>query len=76
MLRYGLLGGKRPSAPWEMFVTVGVALWVAGGLFVVLFPWWSTYSFVGFLEIGIYVLCGASLVAIGAVRRQRGLRNL
>lgn len=75
MLRFGLLGGKRPSAPWEIFVTLGAALLGAGVLFVFLFPLWSTYSFVGFLEVGGYALAGASLLAVGAIRRKRRFRD-
>lgn len=36
MLRYGLLGGERPTLPWKFFVTLGGALLLTAVLFVFL----------------------------------------
>ena len=42
MLRFWLLGGQRWSVPWELFVTLGGALFGTAAMFVVLFPLWET----------------------------------
>jgi len=75
MLRYGLLGGSRPNLPWEFFISMGGALVAAGLLFTVLYPLWSTYAWVGLLEMGVFLIAGCVLLAAGLVRRRRGLRK-
>jgi hypothetical protein len=75
MLRYGLLGGERPTLPWEFFVTLGGALLLTAVLFVFLYPLWTNYFLVGLIETGIFVIAGAVLVSIGALRRSHTLRR-
>lgn len=71
MLRYGLLGGTRPPLPWEFFITLGGAALVAGVLYVVLFPFWSTYPAVGLVETAAFGVAGSILIAVGGIRRGR-----
>lgn len=79
MLRYGLLGGVRPTVPWEVFVSLGGGLFLAAVLFVLLFPLWSSYFLLGLAETGGFVVAGGLLVAAGVNRRRRtalsGVRN-
>ena len=71
MLRFGLLGGSRPSVPWEFYVTIGSALLAAAGLFALLFPLWSTLPVAGAAESAVFVLAGGILLGIG-IRRRKG----
>jgi hypothetical protein len=54
---------------------MGGALVAAGLLFTVLYPLWSTYAWVGLLEMGVFLIAGCVLLAAGLVRRRRGLRK-
>ena len=72
MLRYGLLGGTRPTLPWEFFVSLGGGLFLAGALFGLLFfPLWGGYSPAGWILLGCFVGAGGILVAAGMIRRSR-----
>jgi len=75
MLRFWLLGGVRPTIPWELLITLGSALVLAGGMFVFLFPLWTTYPVVGVFETAIFVALGGALLAIGAARRARSTKR-
>ncbi len=75
MLRFWLLGGQRWSDPWELFVTLGGALFGTAAMFVVLFPLWETYPIVGVIEVGIIVCAGAALLSIGLRRWNRSYRK-
>jgi hypothetical protein len=68
MLRFWLLGGQRPTLPWEFFITIGGALFGASVLFVFLFPFWTTYFWPGVAEVSLFVLAAAVLVTLGVVR--------
>lgn len=73
MLRFGLLGGVRPTAPWQVFVSLGGGALAAGALFTVLFPFWGEYAIVGLAEFGALAITGVVLVAVGLRRRRRAL---
>jgi hypothetical protein len=75
MLRYGLLGGSLGPVPWEIFITLGTAILTAGLVFAALFPLWSTYAWIGALEVGVSLTIGAVLVAVGGARRSRDPRR-
>ena len=72
MIRWGLLGGKWPDSPWELFVTLGGALLGAGLVFLLLFPQWSSAAALGALELAAFLLAGGVLLGIGLQRRARG----
>ncbi|HTT46149.1 MAG TPA: hypothetical protein VMH38_09110 [Thermoplasmata archaeon] len=74
MLRFWLLGGRWPSAPWELLVTLGGALMGTAALFVILFPYWSKYPIEGSVELGIFVVAAGVLLAAGFARRRTELR--
>ena len=69
MLRFWLLGGRRPILPWEFFVSIGGALFGASALFVFLFPLWNTYFWLGAGEAFMFVGAAVVLVVLGLVRR-------
>jgi uncharacterized membrane protein YhhN len=75
MLRYGLLGGSLGPLPWQIFITLGGAFLAAGLIFAVLFPLWSTYAWAGALEMGVSLVVGAVLLAVGWARRSRELKR-
>ena len=71
MLRFWLLGGARWTLPWEFFVTMAGAFFGASALFVLLFPLWSTYPLVGFIEFAVLAGAGSAFLAAGLRRRAR-----
>jgi membrane protein implicated in regulation of membrane protease activity len=75
MLRFWLLGGHRPTVPWQLFLTLGGGLLAAGVLFALLFPLWSTYAWAGVAEVAVFLIASTALLTIGAVRRQRAVRE-
>lgn len=75
MIRYGLLGGSLPKAPWQIFVVLGGACLAAGVLFSLLFPDWSSYFVAGVAETIVYVAAGSGLLVAGVARRRRSLRQ-
>jgi len=70
MLRWGLFGGAWPNAPWEVFVTLGGALVGSSVMFVLLFPLWKSYPWVGVTETSVFLGAAGMLLAIG-IRRRR-----
>jgi len=75
MLRWGLLGGTWPPAPWELFITLGGALLGTSVLFVFLYPLWSTLPLPGILETGGFLTAAAVLLTVGLVRRARSMKK-
>ena len=75
MIRYGLLGGRRPMAPWELYITVGAACLLAGILFAVLFGSWSSLFALGLVEETGFGVAGVALLIAGLHRRRRSLRR-
>jgi hypothetical protein len=71
MLRYGLLGGARPPLPWEFFASLGGGMVGAGVLFVLLYPWWTTFLALGIGELAVFEVAGGTLLGLGAARRAR-----
>ena len=71
MLRYGLLGGVRPTVPWEFLVSLGGGLFLAAVLFAHLYPLRSSYPLLGWVETSGFLGAGTILVAAGATRRRR-----
>jgi hypothetical protein len=69
MLRFWLLGGKWPTLPWEFFITIGGALFATSALFVLLYPLWGSYFWVGIGETLLFVIAAVVLVVLGIVRR-------
>ncbi len=76
MLRFWLLGGRPVTLPWEFFVTIGGALLGAGIAFPFLFPLWSSYPIVGFIETGIILCAGVGVVTVGIVRWRSSRRRV
>ena len=74
-MRFGLLGGRRPTVPWEFYVTLGGALLGASILFAILFPFWAVYPWAGIAEIVVFLLAAGILLAIGILRRRREARE-
>ena len=75
MLRFGLLGGSRPRAPWELYVTVGGACLLAGILFAALFGSWRSLFVLGLAEDAGFGVAGLTLVAVGLRRRKQSVRR-
>ena len=69
MLRFWLLGGRRPTLPWEFFITIGGALFGTSALFVLLYPLWDSYFWLGIGETLLFVIAAVVLVVLGLVRR-------
>lgn len=65
------LGGAIGPLPWVFFVVLGGSCFLAGGVFVFLFPLWSAYFVVGAIEEGIFLGGGTALLIAGVLRRSR-----
>jgi hypothetical protein len=75
MLRFWLLGGFWPTLPWEFFVTMGGAFFGAAVLFPFLFPLWTSYPIVGYIELGFFLAAGVWLLTTGLLRRKHTPRR-
>ena len=71
MIRFFLLGGRWPKTPWQALCALGGSFLLAGLLYGLLFPLWTTYPIVGDVVVGGLGITGVGLVLAGVARRRR-----